>query len=60
MTVRDILAVKSEIEEAVMQLVTEVLLPFHSDGEIRDISQEEMDEMLVVGDEEDRPGEGAE
>lgn len=59
MTVRDILDVKAEIEEAVTQLVTEVLLPFHSDGETRDISQEEMDEMLLLGDEVEEEARGS-
>lgn len=55
MSVRDILKVKADIEDAVTDLVVGVLLRFHSDGEIRDISQAEFDEMLLLGsdDEED-------
>ena len=53
MTVRDVLDVKAEIEEAATTLMSEVLLPYHSDGEIQDISQEEFDEILLVGDDRD-------
>lgn len=53
MSVHDILAVKEEVEDAVGHLVISVIMRFHSDGQIRDISQEEMDEMLVLGNPDD-------
>ena len=53
LSVGDILSVKEDIEDAVGHLVVGVIMPYHSDGQIRDISQEEMDEMLLLGDKSD-------